>query len=137
HPLRPNPAGQAMAISRALNDAAIMPEQVDYINAHATGTAAGDRIETEAIKVVFDQYAYRVPVSIIKGATGHSIGACGAIEAISVIMALQQGIIPPTLHYASGDPQCDLDYVPNQARKAKDLDIAVSNSFGMGGNNAV
>ena len=137
HPLRPNPHGQALAISRALKDAEIEPTQVEYINAHATGTMTGDRIETEAIKMVFGDHAHRLAVSSIKGNMGHLIGACGALEAISTIKSLQSKVLPPTLHFAPGDELCDLDYVPNHARELDKLDIAISNSFGMGGNNAV
>lgn len=137
HPLRPDPDGQALAISRALKDAQIAPEDVAYINAHATGTTVGDRIETQAIKVVFGEHAQKLAISSIKGAIGHLIGACGAVEAISTIMSLQKQVLPPTLHFAAGDEQCDLDYVPNQARTVNGVNIALSNSFGMGGNNAV
>ena len=137
HPLRPNPHGQALAISRALKDADLKPEQVEYINAHATGTMTGDRIETEAIKTVFGDHAHRLAVSSIKGHMGHLIGACGALEAISTVKSLQTKTLPPTLHFAPGDELCDLDYVPNQARQLDNLDIAISNSFGMGGNNSV
>lgn len=137
HPLRPNPDGQALAISRALKDANLAPEHVEYINAHATGTMTGDRIETQAIKTVFGDHAKTLAISSIKGHMGHLIGACGALEAISTVFSLQKKILPPTLHFAPGDDLCDLDYVPNKARKLKKLDIALSNSFGMGGNNAV
>ncbi len=135
HPLRPSAAAQALAMTRALQDAGVCTTEVQYINAHATGTPIGDRIETEAIKKVFGADAYQLPVSSIKGAIGHLIGACGAVEAASVLMALRQQIIPPTIHYTP-DAHCDLDYVPNKARAVHNMHRALSNSFGMGGNNA-
>lgn len=137
HPLRPNPKGQALAISRAITDSQLQPEQFGYINAHATGTLTGDRIETAAIKSVFQDHAYHIPISSTKGATGHLIGSCGAVETAATLFALQQQILPPTLHYQHGDEQCDLDYVPNEARAVSNLEYALCNSFGMGGNNAV
>lgn len=137
HPVRPDPRGQALAMSRCLADAGLATEDVGYINAHATGTLAGDRIETAAIKQVFGSHAGRLPISGIKGAMGHTIGAAGAIEAVVSAMAVQQGIVPPTLFHQGGDPQCDLDYVAEGARRLPGLRVALSNSFGMGGNNAV
>lgn len=115
----------------------MQPKEVGYINAHATGTLVGDRIETQAIKTVFGDEAAAIPISSIKGATGHLIGACGAVEAISTILALQKQVLPPTWHCAAGDADCDLDYVPNEARVVNNVNFALSNSFGMGGNNAV
>uniref|UniRef100_UPI00333F2909 beta-ketoacyl-[acyl-carrier-protein] synthase family protein n=1 Tax=Castellaniella defragrans TaxID=75697 RepID=UPI00333F2909 len=137
HPVRPDPRGQALAMFRCLVDGGLAAADVGYINAHATGTLVGDRIETAAIKQVFGAHASSLPVSSIKGAIGHTIGAAGAIEAAVTAMALQQGIVPPTLFFESGDPQCDLDYVAEGARRLPDLRLAISNSFGMGGNNAV
>jgi len=137
HPVRPDPRGQALAMLRCLSDGGLRPDEVGYINAHATGTLVGDRIETAAIKQVFGARAAGVPVSSIKGALGHAIGAAGAIEAAITALAVQQGIVPPTLFYESGDAQCDLDYVAEGARRLPGLRVALSNSFGMGGNNAV
>ena len=121
-------------MTRALQDAGVCTTEVQYINAHATGTPIGDRIETEAIKKVFGADAYQLPVSSIKGAIGHLIGACGAVEAASVLMALRQQIIPPTIHYTP-DAHCDLDYVPNVARE-RVINAAICDSFGFGGHNA-
>jgi beta-ketoacyl-acyl-carrier-protein synthase II len=129
-------AGAARAIQRALNQAGVQPEQVDYINAHGTATPLNDIAETKAIKTVFGDYAYKVPVSSTKSTTGHLMGATGALEAAVCIYAIQQGIIPPTINLAEPDSQCDLDYVPGEARK-KRVNIAMNNSFGFGGHNAV
>ncbi|MFD4841187.1 beta-ketoacyl-[acyl-carrier-protein] synthase family protein [Achromobacter sp. NPDC058515] len=137
HPLRPDSEGQALAMSRCLADGGLSSGQVDYLNAHATGTLVGDRIETAAIKRVFGVHALTLPVSSIKGAIGHAIGAAGAIEAAVTAMAVSRGVVPPTLFFERGDDQCDLDYVPGTARVLPALKLAVSNSFGMGGNNAV
>jgi len=137
HPLRPDPGGQTLAMRRCLDDAGIDPAQVGYVNAHATGTHVGDRIETQAIKQVFGARAGALPVSSIKGAVGHMIGAAGAVEAAVTAMSVQQGIVPPTLFYEAGDAICDLDYVPGRARELPELSVAISNSFGMGGNNSV
>jgi 3-oxoacyl-[acyl-carrier-protein] synthase II len=137
HPLRPDDEGQALAMSRCLSDAGLTPEDIGYINAHGTGTYVGDRIETSAIKRVFGERAGLVPVSSIKGALGHTIGAAGAIEAAVTAMSLRQAQVPPTLFFEPGDEQCDLDYVPGAARPLPGLQAALSNSFGMGGNNAV
>ncbi len=136
HVTAPDPVGDgaARAMSRALRRAGIAPQQVDYINAHATSTPAGDAAETLAIKKVFGEYAYNVPVSATKSMIGHLTGAAGAIEAIATIMALKHGLIPPTINYETPDPLCDLDYVPNEARPAP-LQVALSNSFGFGGQN--
>jgi 3-oxoacyl-[acyl-carrier-protein] synthase II len=137
HPLRPDPGGQTLAMRRCLDDAGIDPAQVGYVNAHATGTHVGDRIETRAIKQVFGTHAGALPVSSIKGAVGHMIGAAGAVEAAVTALSVQQGIVPPTLFYEAGDPECDLDYVPGEARRVPGLSVAISNSFAMGGNNSV
>ncbi len=138
HVTAPHPEGDgaAHAITRALARARISPQQVDYINAHATSTPAGDVAETLAIKQAFGEYAYSVPISSTKSMTGHLTSAAGAVEAVAAILALQHGVIPPTINYEHPDPACDLDYVPNTARKAA-LEVAVSNSFGFGGINAV
>lgn len=136
HPLRPDSRGQALAMSRCLSDAGLAPQEVGYINAHATGTLVGDRIETEAIHAVFGEHAAALPVSSIKAAVGHMIGAAGACEAVVTALAVQRGVVPPTLFWEAGDDKCDLDYVPHTARVLPDLRVALSNSFGMGGNNA-
>ncbi|MEN6371981.1 MAG: beta-ketoacyl-ACP synthase II [Armatimonadota bacterium] len=131
----PDGEGAARCIQAALDDAEIKPEDVSYINAHGTSTEMNDKYETMAIKKVFGDYAYKVPVSSTKSMTGHLLGAAGAIEAVACAQALKEGVIPPTINYEFPDPNCDLDYVPNVARKA-DLKIAISNSFGFGGHNA-
>ena len=136
HPLRPDPDGQALAMSRCLADGGLALDDVGYINAHATGTLVGDRIETAAIRRVFGPRASDLPVSSIKGAIGHAIGAAGAIEAAVTAMAVSRGVVPPTLFFEPGDAHCDLDYVPGSARALPGLRLALSNSFGMGGNNA-
>jgi len=138
HVTAPHPEGDgaAHAIARALARARISPQQVDYINAHATSTPAGDVAETLAIKQAFGEYAYSVPISSTKSMTGHLTSAAGAVEAAAAILALKHGVIPPTINYEHPDPACDLDYVPNTARKAA-LQVAISNSFGFGGINAV
>lgn len=138
HVTAPDPDGQgaARAMRRMLKNARIDPPQVDYINAHATSTPAGDIAETRAIKQVFGEYAHSVPISSVKSMIGHLTGAAGAVEAVATILALKHGLIPPTINLEQPDPDCDLDYVPNQARQA-DLQIAISNSFGFGGVNAV
>jgi 3-oxoacyl-(acyl-carrier-protein) synthase len=119
----------------ALKDAALTPHDVDYINAHGTSTEYNDANETTAIKNVFGEHAAKLPVSSTKSMTGHLLGAAGAVEGIYTVLALQQGILPPTINYETPDPACDLDYVPNAPRKAA-IDIALSNSFGFGGTNA-
>lgn len=138
HVTAPDPegAGAARALRLALADAEIGPQQVDYINAHATSTLLGDISETKAIKRVFDEYAYSVPVSASKSMIGHLTGAAGVVEASATILALKHGLIPPTINLDEPDPECDLDYVPHTARPAH-LEIALSNSFGFGGVNAV
>lgn len=128
-------SGAALAMARALRKAQIEPHEVDYINAHGTSTILNDKAETEAIKDIFGEYAYRVPISSIKSMTGHLMGAGGAVEAIISVKTIQEGIIPPTINYKYPDPDCDLDYVPNEARPAQ-VKIALSNSFGIGGHNA-
>lgn len=131
----PDGAGGAAAMAGAIADAGIRPEDVDYINAHGTSTPLNDKCETMAIKSVFGEHAYQLAVSSTKSYTGHMLGAAGAVEAIFSALALQEGYIPPTLHYSVPDPDCDLDVVPNVGRKA-DLRYALSNSLGFGGHNA-
>ena len=139
HMTEPDPAGagQARAMQLALADAALGPGDVDYINAHASSTGIGDQTETAAIKLALgDDTARSTPISSIKGATGHCLGAAGAIEAAVTVLALRDQILPPTINYETVDPACDLDCVPNLARPCR-VDAALSNSFGFGGHNAV
>lgn len=131
-----NGSGGALAISHALAKAGIQPQDVDYINAHGTSTKFNDRSETLAIKAVFGELAYHVPISSTKSMMGHLLGAAGAIEAIISTLVINNGIIPPTMNFTHRDPECDLDYVPNEARQAK-VRVAMSNSFGFGGHNSV
>ena len=128
-------AGAALSMQWALQDARLSPEEIDYINAHGTSTPLNDRTETRAIRSVFGPHAYRIPVSSTKSMIGHLMGAAGAVEAIACIKTLETGIIHPTINYENPDPECDLDYVPNQARRANPR-TALSNSFGFGGHNA-
>ncbi len=131
----PEGEGAARCMTLALKDAGIRPDEVDYINAHGTSTEYNDLNETQAIKKVFGEQAYKIPTSSTKSMTGHLLGAAGAVEGIYSVLALRNGVIPPTINYETPDPQCDLDYVPNQARKA-DIQVVLSNSFGFGGTNA-
>lgn len=126
----------ARAMTRALQKARMRPEDVDYVNAHGTGTPLGDPIEVRALKRALGAHAARVPVSGTKSMTGHLLGAAGAVEAIWSVMALREGLIPPTINYCTPDPECDLDCVPNAARPAE-LRVVLSNAFGFGGHNAV
>ncbi len=128
-------AGAVQSMQAALADAGLEPEAVNYLNAHGTSTPLNDKNETAAIKTVFGEYAYRMPVSSTKSTTGHLLGAAGALEAILCVLVIREGIIPPTINYEFPDPQCDLDYVPHQARPAE-VRVALSNSFGFGGHNA-
>ncbi len=129
-------AGAARCIDLALQRSGIAPSQVSYVNAHGTSTLSGDPAETRAIKQVFGKGAYRVPVSSTKSMTGHLLGGAGALEAAICVQALREKIIPPTINLTTPDPDCDLDYVPNQARPCPDLQVALSNSFGFGGHNS-
>ena len=131
----PNAIGAINCMKMALEDAGIKPEDVDYINAHGTSTKLNDASETKAIKQVFGDHAYKMPISSTKSMTGHLLGGAGAVESIFSILTICRGIIPPTINYETPDPECDLDYVPNKARKAE-VKIALSNSFGFGGTNA-
>ena len=137
HMTAPAPEGEGAArcMRLALKDAGIAPADVSYINAHGTSTEYNDANETQAIKTVFGEWAAKLPVSSTKSMTGHLLGAAGAVEGVYSVLALQHGMIPPTINYENPDPQCDLDYVPNHARKAN-LDTVLSNSFGFGGTNA-
>ncbi|SCW41598.1 3-oxoacyl-[acyl-carrier-protein] synthase II [Paenibacillus tianmuensis] len=132
----PEGIGAYLAMKSALREAAINPEEVEVISAHATSTELGDRSETMAIKKLFGEHAYRISVTANKSMTGHMLGAAGGVEAIALAKSLEQGIIPPTINLEQPDPDCDLDYVPNEARQAN-LKIGISNSFGFGGHNAV
>ena len=131
----PDADGAARAMSLALRDAGVEPTSVGYINAHGTSTLYNDKSETMAIKRVFGDHARKLAVSSTKSMTGHLLGAAGGIEAIATAFAIHHGILPPTINYETPDPDCDLDYVPNQARK-QDVEIALSNAFGFGGTNA-
>src|SRR5690606_32586436 len=130
-----NGEGAALAMHRALRSAGISPEEVDYINAHGTSTPLGDVAETRAIRAVFGDHADRLLVSSTKSMLGHALGATSAIEAGLTVFALQHGIVPPTINLTHPDPECDLDYVPLEARRAP-IRIALSNSFGFGGANS-
>ena len=138
HVSDPDPTGEnpARALTMAFADAGIEPEEVGYVNAHGTSTPSGDTGETRVLKVALgEDKAYRTPISSTKGATGHCLGAAGAVEAIFTILALERGILPPTINQTTPDPTCDLDYIPNEARHEQ-VEVGVSNSFGFGGHNA-
>jgi beta-ketoacyl-acyl-carrier-protein synthase II len=137
HMAQPDPesVGVAEMMSSALARSGVEPEQVGYINAHGTSTPYNDRDETNAIKRVFGDHAYRLAVSSTKSVTGHLFGAAGAVEAMMCVRALHHGVLPPTINYRNPDPECDLDYVPNEARKTQ-VDVALSNAMGLGGHNA-
>src|SRR5690606_18432367 len=137
HITAPAPGGEggARAMKQAIADAGLTPNDVDYINAHGTSTDYNDKFETAAIKEVFGEHAYNVAISSTKSMTGHLLGAAGGVEAIFSVLAIKEGIIPPTINYETPDPECDLDYVPNEARK-QEVNVALSNSLGFGGHNA-
>jgi 3-oxoacyl-[acyl-carrier-protein] synthase II len=131
----PDGLGAIRTMKWALEDAHIHPEEIDYINPHGSSTPLNDCMETKAIKEVFGSHAYKVAISSTKSMLGHAMGASGTIEAIACILAIRNGIIPPTINYEFPDPECDLDYVPNTARKHT-VNTTLSNSFGLGGQNA-
>ncbi|MEX2245704.1 MAG: beta-ketoacyl-ACP synthase II [Dehalococcoidia bacterium] len=131
----PDAEGQSLSMIRALKSAAISPDEVSWLNAHGTGTPYNDKTETAAVKIAFGEAAYRVPASSIKSMIGHSAAAAGGVEAVASVLAIRDNIIPPTMNYEFPDPECDLDCVPNAARPAP-VDVVLSNSFGMGGQNA-
>jgi len=130
-----NGAGAALCMKSALDDAALAVNDIGYINAHGTSTPLNDKSETAAIKTVFGEQAYRIPISSTKSMTGHLLGAAGALEALICVKILQDAVLPPTINYENPDPECDLDYVPNHSRSAQVQHI-MSNSFGFGGHNA-
>jgi len=127
--------GAALSMERALSDAGLEPQDIEYINAHGTSTALNDVMETRAIRRVFGERAYQVPISSTKSMIGHLMGAAGAVEAVACVKSLETGTIHPTINYETPDPECDLDYVPNQARQTNPRTL-LSNSFGFGGHNA-
>jgi len=131
----PDGDGAARCMRMAIRDSGLKPEEIDYINAHGTSTPLNDATETQAIKTVFGEHAKKIPISATKSMTGHLLGAAGSTEAIFTILSLRDGILPPTLNYEEPDPECDLDYVPNVARR-KPIQVAMSNAFGFGGTNA-
>jgi 3-oxoacyl-[acyl-carrier-protein] synthase II len=131
----PDGGGAILCMKNAIEDAGLKPEDVEYINAHGTSTKLNDESETKAVKALFGAHAYKLAISSTKSMTGHLLGGAGAVEAIYSVLAIKHGILPPTINYEKPDPECDLDYVPNVARKAN-LRVAMSNSFGFGGTNA-
>ncbi len=136
HMAQPDPEsiGVKEMMRHALERAEIAPERVGYINAHGTSTPLGDAAETKAIKAVFGDHAYNLAVSSTKSVTGHCFGAAGAIEAMMCVRAVHEGVLPPTMNYEHPDPECDLDYVPNEARETQ-VEVALSNAMGLGGHN--
>jgi 3-oxoacyl-[acyl-carrier-protein] synthase II len=138
HQVAPDETGEApaRAVTLALKDAGVKPSDIDYVNAHGTSTPLNDAGETRALKIALGEHAYKVPISSTKSMIGHLLGAAGAVEAIATLLTINRGMIHPTINYENPDPECDLDYVPNQARR-KDVKIAISNGFGFGGHNAV
>jgi 3-oxoacyl-(acyl-carrier-protein) synthase len=138
HVTAPHESGEggAAAMLLALQSAGATIDQVGYINAHGTGTPLNDQSETRAVKHALGELAYKIPISSTKSMTGHMMGATGALEAIFCVQAVREGVLPPTIHYETPDPACDLDYIPNQARQQK-ISLALSNAFGFGGHNAV
>jgi len=138
HVTEPDPTGEnpARAMTMAFRDGGISADEIDYINAHGTSTPLGDASETRVLKMALgEENARKTPVSSTKGATGHCLGAAGAVEAIFTVLAIKRGALPPTINQEEPDPECDLDYIPNESREA-DVKVAVSNSFGFGGHNA-
>jgi len=131
---RPGGAGAARAMTYALADAGLLPSEIGYINAHGTSTPANDKTETAAIKLAFEDAAYQIPISSTKSMTGHLLGAAGAIESVACLLAIRDGVLPPTINYDTPDPDCDLDYIPNTPREAS-IRTAMTNSFGFGGHN--
>ena len=127
--------GMSISMRMALENASMSPDEIDYINAHGTSTGLNDLYETMAIKVVFGERAYDIPVSSVKASIGHTLAACGALEAIACVKAINTGIVPPTIHYDEPDPELDLNYVPNKPQEHT-VNAAISNSFGFGGHNA-
>ena len=138
HQVAPDETGEApaRAVTLALQDAGVAPGDVDYVNAHGTSTQLNDAAETKALKLALGEHAYKVPISSTKSMIGHLLGAAGAVEAIATVLTINRGMIHPTINYENPDPECDLDYVPNTARR-KEVNIALSNGFGFGGHNAV
>jgi nodulation protein E len=136
HLTQPTVEGPARAMREALREAGLAPEEIGYINAHGTGTPGNDPVESKAIRAVFGAHADKLAVSSTKSMHGHALGAAGALEAIATVLALYHGILPPTANYNERDPECDLDYIPNQPRTAR-VGAALSNSFAFGGLNAV
>jgi 3-oxoacyl-[acyl-carrier-protein] synthase II len=138
HITEPDPTGRhpARAMHMAMDDAGVTPDDIDYINAHGTSTPLGDASETRVIKIALgDEKAHKTPISSTKGATGHCLGGSGAIEAIISVLSVERDVVPPTINYEVPDPECDLDYIPNESRETK-VDVALSNNFGFGGHNA-
>jgi 3-oxoacyl-[acyl-carrier-protein] synthase II len=138
HITEPDPTGRhpARAMHMAMEDAGVTPDDIDYINAHGTSTPLGDASETRVIKIALgEEKAYKTPISSTKGATGHCLGGSGAIEAIISVLSVERDVVPPTINYEVPDPECDLDYIPNESRETK-VDVALSNNFGFGGHNA-
>src|SRR5262249_46300278 len=137
HMTQPAPEGEGAvrSMQRALRSANLQPGHIDYVNAHGTSTGPNDRNETAALKTVFGDRAHRMSISSTKSMTGHQLGAAGAVELMLCVLAIRDGIIPPTINYENPDPECDLDYVPNRAREGR-VRVAMSNSFGFGGHNA-
>jgi 3-oxoacyl-[acyl-carrier-protein] synthase II len=131
---RPGGAGASRSMTIAIEDAGLQPSEIDYINAHGTSTPANDKTETAAIKTSFGDIAYDVLISSTKSMTGHLLGAAGALESLACLLAIRDGVIPPTINYETPDEECDLDYVPNVAREAE-VKTAMTNSFGFGGHN--
>jgi 3-oxoacyl-[acyl-carrier-protein] synthase II len=139
HMTEPDPTGESPARSMrmAIADAGVDPTEIGYVNAHATSTPLGDAAETRVLKLALgEEHARRTPISSTKGATGHTFGAAGAIEAVFTTLALRDRVVPPTINYEQADPECDLDYIPNESRAVPELEVAASNSFGFGGHNA-